>query len=76
MLLFFHKVLGNILWESKTGIKYNFIVNKPQTNAFVAFVFLWGEMSRQQVAFREECRKIKGSGSLEGDFYTRFMTGN
>ena len=28
--------------------------------------------SRQQVAFREECRKIKGFGSLEEDFYTRF----
>ena len=41
------------MWESKTGIKYNFIVNKPQTNAFVAFVFLWGEMTRQECAFLE-----------------------
>lgn len=30
------------------------------------------EMSRQQVAFLENCRKIKGCGSLEGKFYTRF----
>ena len=29
-------------------------------------------MSRQQVAFLEECRKIKGCGSLREDFYTRF----
>lgn len=33
-------------------------------------------MSRQEVAFLEKSRKIKGCGSLEGDFYTRFMTGN
>lgn len=30
-------------------------------------------MPRQQVAFLEECRKIKGCGSLKGDFYTRFI---
>ena len=30
------------------------------------------EMSRQEVAFREECRKIKGLGSLRVDFYTGF----
>ena len=29
-------------------------------------------LSRQEVAFREECRKIKGCGSLREDFYTRF----
>ena len=29
-------------------------------------------LPRQQVAFHEECRKIKGCGSLEEDFYTRF----
>jgi len=29
-------------------------------------------MSRQQVAFLEECRKIKGFGSLKEDFYTKF----
>lgn len=29
-------------------------------------------MSRQEVAFRKECRKIKGLESLEEDFYTRF----
>ena len=28
--------------------------------------------ARQQVAFLEECRKIKGPGSLREDFYTRF----
>ena len=33
-------------------------------------------LPRQQVAFWEECRKIKGCGSLKEDFYTRFMTGN
>lgn len=33
-------------------------------------------MPRQEVAFSEECRKIKGFGSLKEDFYTRFMTGN
>ena len=53
-----------------------FSVDKPQTNAFVAFCFLRGEMARQQVAFREECRKIKGCGSFKEDFYTKFMTGN
>ena len=30
-------------------------------------------MSRQQVAFLEECRKIKGCGSLKRNFYTRFI---
>lgn len=30
-------------------------------------------MSRQQVAFLKECRKIKGCGILKGDFYTRFI---
>ena len=30
-------------------------------------------LPRQQVAFLEECRKIKGCGSLEGEFYTRFI---
>jgi len=29
-------------------------------------------MPRQQVAFLEECREIKGCGSLKVDFYTRF----
>ena len=29
-------------------------------------------MSRQEVAFMEECRKIKGCGSLREDFYTKF----
>lgn len=29
-------------------------------------------MPRQEVAFRENTRKIKGFGSLEEDFYTRF----
>ena len=33
-------------------------------------------MSRQGVAFLEECRKIKGCVSLREDFYTKFMTGN
>ena len=30
-------------------------------------------MPQQQVAFMEECRKIKGCGSLREDFYTRFI---
>lgn len=30
-------------------------------------------LSRQEVAFREECRKIKGFGSLKRNFYTRFI---
>ena len=30
-------------------------------------------MPRQEVAFLEKCRKIKGCGSLEEDFYTRFI---
>ena len=34
---------------------------------------LGGYLSRQEVAFREECRKIKGCGSLREDFYTRFI---
>ncbi|MBQ2407264.1 MAG: hypothetical protein II312_11480, partial [Lachnospiraceae bacterium] len=33
-------------------------------------------LSRQQVAFSEECRKIKGFGSLRVDFYTRFKPKN
>jgi len=33
-------------------------------------------MARQQVAFREKARKIKGCGSLEEDFYTRFKPEN
>ena len=33
-------------------------------------------MPRQQVAFREECRKIKSCGSLGEDFYTRFKPKN
>ena len=35
-----------------------------------------GAISRQEVAFREECRKIKGLGSLKEDFYTKFMPKN
>jgi len=31
-------------------------------------------MSRQQIAFLEECRKIKGCGSLREDFYTKFKS--
>ena len=30
-------------------------------------------MPRQEVAFSEERRKIKGCGSLREDFYTRFI---
>ncbi|MBQ3164672.1 MAG: hypothetical protein IJC02_09100 [Lachnospiraceae bacterium] len=30
-------------------------------------------MPRQQVDFRKKSRKIKGCGSLEEDFYTRFI---
>ena len=30
-------------------------------------------LSRQEIAFWGECRKIKGCGSLEGDFYTGFI---
>ena len=33
-------------------------------------------MPRQEVAFLEECRKIKGCGSLKEDFYTGFEAGN
>ena len=33
-------------------------------------------MPRQEVAFLEECRKIKGCGSLREDFYTRFKPKN
>lgn len=32
------------------------------------------ERPRQQVAFREKCRKIKGCGSWREDFYTRFKS--
>ena len=73
MLQFSCEILGNILWGSETGILYYFIVDKPQTNVFVAFVFLQGELARQQVAFREKARKIRGFGSLRVDFYTKFI---
>ena len=33
-------------------------------------------MSRQEVAFSEECREIKGPGSLREDFYTKFKPKN
>ena len=33
-------------------------------------------LPRQEVAFLEECRKIKGCGSLKEDFYTRFKPEN
>ena len=33
-------------------------------------------MPRQEVAFLKKSRKIKGCGSLEGDFYTRFKPKN
>ena len=33
-------------------------------------------LPRQEVAFREECRKIKGFGSLREDFYTKFKPEN
>ncbi len=33
-------------------------------------------MSRQEVAFAEECRKIKGCGSLREDYYTKFKPEN
>ena len=34
------------------------------------------EMSRQEVAFMEKAREIKGLESLEGDFYTKFKPEN
>jgi len=34
------------------------------------------QMTRQEVAFSEECRRIKGCGSLKVDFYTRFKPEN
>ena len=33
-------------------------------------------LPRQQVAFLEECRKIRGCESLREDFYTRFKPKN
>ena len=33
-------------------------------------------LTRQEVAFRKECRKIKGCGSLKVDFYARFKPKN
>ena len=33
-------------------------------------------LSRQQVAFLKECRKIKGFGSLREGFYTKFKPEN
>ena len=30
-------------------------------------------LPRQEVAFLEKCREIKGCGSLKRDFYARFM---
>ena len=33
-------------------------------------------LPRQEVAFWEECRKIKDCGSLKRDFYTRFKPKN
>ena len=33
-------------------------------------------MARQEVAFSEECRKIKDFGSLREDFYTKFKPKN
>ena len=33
-------------------------------------------MTRQQVAFREKARKIKGCGSLREDYYTKFKPKN
>lgn len=36
-------------------------------------IIKFNKISRQQVAFLEECRKIKGCGSLKRDFYTRFI---
>jgi len=33
-------------------------------------------MSRQEVAFSEEYRKIRGYGSLREDFYTKFKPKN
>lgn len=35
-----------------------------------------GAVSRQQVAFLKECRKIKGCGSLRKDFYTKYKPEN
>jgi len=34
------------------------------------------KVSRQEVAFWEECRKIKGCESLIEDFYTKFKPEN
>ena len=35
-----------------------------------------GLKTRQEAAFLEECRKIKGCGSLKVDFYTKFKPEN
>ena len=38
--------------------------------------FAGEKMPQQEVAFLEECRKIKGFGSLREDFYTKFKPEN
>ena len=60
------------------GCKVKFFINDnnvhcPSCNFRKFFWEYKSDIPRQQVAFSEECRKIKGCGSLKEDFYTRFI---
>ena len=68
MLQFSCEILGNILWGSETGILYYFIVDKPQTNVFVAFVFFAGRDGTARSCFFERMQENQGLWEFERGF--------
>ena len=68
MLQFSCKILGNILWGSETGILYYFIVDKPQTNVFVAFVFFTGRVGTAASCFSGKVLENQGLWDFESGF--------
>ena len=68
MLQFSCKMLGNILWGSETGILYYFIVDKPQTNAFVAFAFFTGRDGTAASCFSGRMQEKQGFREFERGF--------
>ena len=68
MLQFSCEILGNILWGSETGILYYFIVDKPQTNVFVAFVFFCETFVTATSCFSGRMQEKQGFREFERGF--------
>ena len=76
-------VLAQPLLQGMQQITESALTNNQQINQHHSYwiSLMWNgkyniSLSRQEVAFWEECRKIRVCGSLRKDFYTRFKPKN